>query len=211
MVRTNLRNALLLAGLLWLTLGRAAQTQSPYAEEVRAGAESIYVFRTTRTQHHSGATPACASAPFRSVDNDYYALWSIGLRATDSRVVDTHEREVGGFSACFGPLTRDKPLLMFATGSVAHIPWRGIGQCIVLPSQPPVRTAIAFTCHLTLSGLPPAYAGGFAVSSTLAPFISRTQPATAHVPGYLSTSVVVIRLWTQPAAAGRKGAVAGGS
>lgn len=84
------------------------------------------------------------------------------------------------------------------TGSVAHIPWAGSGESLVLKAQPPVRTAIAFTCHLQLSGLPRAYVGGSVVSSTLAPFISANQPATAHAPGYLSTSVVVIRLWRKP-------------
>ncbi len=189
---------MLFAALLCPAAGHTAQARSPYVEEIRAGLEEIFVFRTTRTQHHTVAMPLCASAPFHPVDTDYYELWSIGLRASDSRVADTHEREVGGFTACFGPLTRDRPFPMFATGSVAHIPWTGVGECLLVQSQPPVRTALAFTCHLKLSGLPPAYAGGFAVSSTLAPFISKTQPATAHVPGYLSTSVVVIRLWKKP-------------
>ncbi len=205
MIRTHGRSAVLLAGLLALTAAHAARAPSAYVQEVRAGLEDIYVFRTTRTEHHSGTTPACASAPFQPVNTDYYENWSIGLRSTDSRVVDTHEREIGGFTACFGPLTLAQPLDMYATGSVAHIPWTGVGQCLPLQSRPPVRTALAFTCHLRLSGLPPAYAGGFAVSSTLAPFISKTQSATAHVPGYLSTSVVVIRLWKKPTAAPREG------
>lgn len=203
MIRTNALNAMLLAGLLCPTAGHGAQTRSPYVEEIQAGLEEIYVFRTTRTEHHAGSMPACASAPFQPVDTDYYELWSIGLRAADSRVVDTHERGVGGFTACFGPLTLDHPLRMFATGSVAHVPWTGVGECLLLQSRPPVRTALAFTCHLKLSGLPQAYAGGFVVSSTLAPFISKNQPATAHVPGYLSTSIVVIRLWREPAGTGR--------
>ncbi len=195
MIRTNVRSVALLAALLYLTAARAAQTPSPYVQEVRAGLEEIYVFRTTRTQHHTGTMPACASASFRPANTDYYELWSIALRASDSRVTDTHERKVGGFTACLGPLVLNRPLQMLATGYVAHIPWTGAGECLPLQSRPPVRTALAFTCNLSLSGLPPAYAGGFAVSSTLAPFISKTQPATAHVPGYLSTSVVVIRLW----------------
>jgi hypothetical protein len=50
------------------------------------------------------------------------------------------------------------------------------------------------------TGGPPGYSGGFAVSSTMAPFLDKDQPPTAHVPGYLSTSVVTVRLWkTLPA------------
>ncbi len=207
----NARITSLLAGLLSVqalptATGQPVRTRSAYTEEVRAGLEEIFVFRTTRTQHHQGGAPACASAPFHPVDNDYYALWSIGLQAADSRVVDTHERAVGGFSACFGPLARDRPLEMYATGSVAHIPWTGSGECLVTKAQPPVRTALAFTCRLALSGLPDAYAGGLVVSSTLAPFISKTQSPSAHVPGYLSTSVVVMRLWKKPAQVNGRGA-----
>ena len=189
---------LLIAGLLWASASQASPTQSTYKQEVRAGAEEIYVFRTTRTQHHPGATPACAAAPFPSANEDYYDLWSIELRATDSRVVNTHKSEVGGFTACLGQLVQDHPVQMYATGTVAHIPWVGVGECVVLKSQPPVRTAVAFTCQLNLSGLPEAYSGGFGVSSTLSPFLSKDQPATAHVPGYLSTSVVTLRLWKKP-------------
>ncbi len=194
-----MRKSLLLAGLFYLSASHSAPQQSPYEAEVRAGAEEIYVFRTTRTRHEAGATPACASAPVASVNEDYYSLWSIELRGSDSRVVKTHQHEVGGFTACFGPLVRGQPLQMYAIGKVANIPWIGTGQCLALESQPPVRTAVAFNCRLNLSGLPEIYSGGFAVSSTLAPFLGKDQPPTAHVPGYLSTSVVVVRLWRKPA------------
>jgi hypothetical protein len=205
----TVRKSLLLASLIFPSLidwspVHSAPVQSPYEEEVRAGVEQIYVFRTTRTRHESGATPACASAPFASVNEDYYSLWSLELRANDSKVDKTHEREVGGFTACFGPLARGQPLQMYALGRIARIPWKGAGECLALESQPPVKTAIAFSCRLNLSGLPADYSGGFAVSSTLAPSLGRNQPPTAHVPGYLSTSIVVLRLWKRPATADRR-------
>lgn len=202
--RNGVFSMLLIASLLWPSASHAGPKDSAYKEEVRAGVEEIYVFRTTRTQHQSGATRACEVAPFPSANEDYYGLWSIELRASDSRVVKTHKRTVGGFTACLGQLTRDHPLQMYATGTVARIPWVGVGECEVLKSQPPVRTAIAFTCRLNLSGLPEAYAGGFLVSSTLAPFLGKNQGATAHVPGYLSTSVVTLRLWKKLPAATNK-------
>lgn len=198
--RTKARYMLMVAGLLWASASRAAPTQSTYKEEVRAGAEEIYVFRTTRTQHKPGATPACAAAPFPSIAEDYYDLWSIALRAADSRIVNTHRSGVGGFTACFSQPAPDHSLQMYATGTVAHVPWVGVGECAVLSSQPPVRTAFAYSCRLNLSGLPGAYAGGFVASSTLAPFLGKNQDATAHVPGYLSTSVVILRLWKKPTA-----------
>ena len=192
----------LLAGMLCASAsqGASGQTSAPqatYKDEVRAGAEEIYVARTTRTQHKSGATPACVAAPFPSMNEDYYDLWSIGVRARDSRIVDTHKCAVGGFTACFGQLAQGKPVAMYAIGTVAHIPWTGAGECVYVKSQPPVKTAVAFHCLLDLSGLPEAYAGGFGVSSTLQPFL-KDQPPTAHVRGYLSTSVLTMRLWRKP-------------
>lgn len=196
--------SLLLIALTWASSSQAiadrGPAQSAYSQEVKSGAEEIYVFRTVRTQHKSGATSACAAAPFPSANEDYYDLWSIELRARDSRVVNTHKAEVGGFTACMGQLVQGHPVQMYATGKIANVPWVGIGECAVLKSQPPVRTVVAFQCQLDLSGLPGGYSRGSLISSTLAPFLGKDQSAGAHVPGYLSTSVVTVRLWRKPVA-----------
>jgi len=189
---------LLVMTLLAMPAVYADKLQSLYKDEVAAGIEEIFVFRTSRTQHTSGQTSECAAAPFSSANEDFYELWSIQVQAADGRVVNTHLRKVGGFTACLGQLTRGQPLQMYATGTVAQIPWVGVGECLVLMSQPPIRTGIAFTCHLNLSGLPDRYSGGILTSSTLAPFLGKDQPPTAHIPGYLSTSVVTVRLWKKP-------------
>lgn len=196
---------LLLAGVLCgsstqAALGQSGSPRSTYKDEVRAGAEQIYVARTTRTQHKSGATPACAAARFPSVNEDYYELWSVEVRARDSRIMDTHKSLVGGFTACFGQLSQGRPVPMYAIGTIAKVQWTGAGECVYVKSQPPVKTAVAFHCLLDLSGLPDVYAGGFLVSSTVQPFL-RGQPPTAHVPGYISTSIATFRLWKKPAAA----------
>jgi hypothetical protein len=199
------RNLLLTAVSFCAWLGNASTTlsQSAYKDEVRAGVEEIYVFRTTRTAQTRGTTPACAAAPFASVNEQVFDLWSIESRAADSRIVNAHRRSVGAFTACFTSPAPDHSLQMYASGKVAHIPWVGIGECIVPKSQPPVRTVAMYTCRLDLSGLPDRYSGGFVVSSTLATLL-RDQPATAHVPGYISTSIVTLRLWKKPAAASGK-------
>lgn len=130
-------------------------------------------------------------------NNDCYVLWSIGLRASDSRVIDTHEREVGGCNACFPKLTAARTLQMYAIGTVAHIPWIGLGTCRRTQAHPSVRTLFGFTCELKLGELPDSYTGGLVVSSSPATYL-KGQPRTAHVPGYLSTSVEVVRLWKWP-------------
>ncbi|HEX4001471.1 MAG TPA: hypothetical protein VHX36_02410 [Candidatus Acidoferrales bacterium] len=193
----------LIVCLLYAPALPAGSTQSSYKNEVKAGVEEVYIFRTIRKQHKSGATPACAAVPFTSTSEDYYDLWSIALGSGDSRVVDTHKHDVGGFTACLGRLVPNQPVQMYATGTVARIPWTGIGECAPQKAQPPVRTVIAFSCTLALSNLPDRYVGGLVVSSTLSVFLGKNQEPSAHVPGYLSTSIVVIRLWKKAAAAGQ--------
>ena len=187
------------AAVMIATLSGCASPGTPSAatpgSELGGSAEEIYVFRTTRTRHVRGPTAACAPAPFASANEDYYELWSIELRSRDSRLVDARRSAVGGFTACLGQLAAGQPVPMYAMGTLAEIPWTGVGECMPAKSQPPIRTAIAFTCRLDLNGLPPKYAGGFLVSSTLAPALGANQPANAHVPGYLSTSIVSVRLW----------------
>ena len=192
-------------GILVVTLVSACAShggprEAAAASEVGGAAEEIFVFRTARTRHVRGPTAVCAPAPFASANEDYYELWSIGLRARDSRILNARQSSVGGFTACLGQLAMGQPVPMYAMGTLATIHWTGLGECVALKSQPPVRTAIAFTCRLDLHGLPPGYAGGFLVSSTLAPALGANQPADAHVPGYLSTSVVSVRLWKESVA-----------
>lgn len=187
------RNALLVAISFCAFANHKTAAQSEYRDEVRAGVEEIYVVRTTRTALKRGATPACAAAPFTSVSEQVFDLWSVEVRA-DGRVVNAHKKSVGSFTGCFGQPAQDYSLRMYATGTVARISWAGLGECIVPKAQPPVRTVVAYTCHLDLDKLPDTYAGGFLVSSTLQPVL-RDKPPTAHVPGYVSTSVVTVRLW----------------
>jgi hypothetical protein len=187
--------ALLLTNAATGLLTACATTPAAYRDELKSGVEEIYIFRTIRTQRTPGATPTCAAAPFTSAREDHYALWSIEPQAADARVTDTHRSNVGEFTACFGTLAKDQPLPMYATGTIAKVPWTGVGECTLLKAQPPVKTALAFSCNLTLGGLPEAYASGSAISSTLSPLLGQNADPGAHVPGYLSTSVVTIRLW----------------
>jgi hypothetical protein len=195
LISSGMYRAALMAILLSACATQGKPGEAASGSDAGGAAEEIYIFRTTRTRHERGPTAACASAPFSSANEDYYELWSIQLRARDSRLIDAHQGDVGGFTACLGQLAAGQPVPMYAMGSVAHVPWTGIGECAPLKSQPPIRTAIAFTCRLDLAGLPSDYAGGFLVSSTLTPVLGADQPADAHVPGYLSTSVVTVRLW----------------
>ena len=183
---------------------QAEQTAAVYKQEITAGTEEIYVFRTSRTEATPGGTPFCAAAPFVSIREDFYALASLELNTKTSKVTNTHVRPVGGFRACFtgfSPVVEGqaRTLQMFAKGETAGIPWTGQGGCVVMAAQPPVRTVLALNCQLALSGLGEPYASGLLVSSTVAPVLGANARPDAHVPGYLSTSVVTLRLWKKGA------------
>jgi hypothetical protein len=177
------RNVLFAAVMFCTGANQASprSAQSEYKNEVWAGIEEIYVFRTTRTDLKRGATRACAAAPFASASEQDFDLWSIDVRGADGRVVNTHKSGVGAFTGCFSQPAQDHSLQMYATGTVAHVPWVGVGECIVPKAQPPVRTVAAYTCRLDLSGLPEKYFGGLLVSSTLTTLL-RDQPSTALCP-----------------------------
>lgn len=166
-----------------------------HAHEVTGGKEEVHVFRTSRTQRVRGSTELCRAAPFESVAEDHYALASFTTDSATSRIDDSHVLPVGEFRACFGAAVTGQPIAMYARGRVGALEWSGRGECSGMPSQPPDRRVVAFNCNLTLDGLPPEYVGGWATSSTLQPVLGADAAADAKVEGYLSTSVVVMRVW----------------
>ena len=166
-----------------------------FKRETTAGREEIYVFRTARTTRTRGSTPACMEAGFESKAEDFYALWSVALNSMTARVTDGHVKPVGGFTACFGATVPNQPFKMFATGHVGTLHWTGRGECTPMTAQPPEPTVRAFNCNLSLEALPAGFAGGWLTSSTLAPILGATAAPDAHVEGYMSTSLVTLRLW----------------
>ena len=190
-------------GIVTATPALAARTESPAAafkEEVSAGLEEIFIFRTTRTARTRGATPFCVDVRFDSASEDHYTLWSMKLNTKTSRVAATHEHPVGEFRACFAALTAGKSFSMYASGTVGGLSWKGNGECLPMSAEPPVSTLRTFNCNLEISDLPDEYAGGLLTSSTAAPVLGASAAPDAHVRGYLSTSVVTLRLWKKSAA-----------
>ena len=191
-IRTLALQLLLPATLCYGCAGAPTHQPSLFEDEVGAGVEEIHVHRTVRTEHQRGATPACAAAPFPVMTDDVYELWSMETRAADSRVANSHVERVGSFRACIGALEVGRPLLMYTLFTSKDLSYTGNGECNPPRTQPPVRTVLSLNCVIDLDGLPPEYSGGVAVSNTLAPVTG------THVRGYLSTSVIVARLWRKP-------------
>jgi hypothetical protein len=66
-----------------------------------------------------------------------------------------------------------------------------------MKSKPPAPKLLVLSCNGDLSELPSPYIGGYLTTSSLAP--SGGKEAT-HVRGYLSTSVITMRLWKRSSA-----------
>ena len=164
-----------------------------FNSEMTGGVEEVYVLRTVRSAHTSGATPECSAAPFTVANDSVYQLWSMAVQKSDGRITDSHASSPGSFRACIGSLT-DRVIPMYAIFNVGGLNYTGVGECLLTKTPPPVKTLLPLNCVLDLTGLPAPYTGGILVSSTLTP-VGRDLPIDAHVPGYLSTSVVTTRLW----------------
>jgi hypothetical protein len=176
----------------------ATPPSGDYHHEISAGLEEIYILRTVRKEHTQGATPACAAAPFEVANEDVYELWSMEQQSSDGRLLQTHKEQAGSFRICIGPLAAGKPFSIYTVFQIGGKQHTGLGQCSATPGQPPLKTLLGLSCVANASDLPPEYAGGSMISSTLAPVLGRDQPVDAHVPGYLSTSIIVMRLWKKP-------------
>jgi len=166
-----------------------------YDQEISAGLEEISISRTTRTEFIQGATPACAPAPFTAASEQHYDAWSISLRGSDGRVVKTHEKQIGEFMACFGSITPTGTLPMYAAGTLGSLSYVATGECRFMKSKPPTLKLLVLHCSGDLSGLPADYVGGYLTTSSLAPSGGKEA---VDVPGYLSTSIITMRLWKKP-------------
>jgi hypothetical protein len=178
----------------WGDFSRAAN--SVYREEVSAGLEEIYLTRTTRTQYIQGATPACSAAPFATTSEQHYDTWSINVRASDARIVGTHQRLVGEFTACFGPVGPGGTFSAYSRGVAGSLTYTALGECRFMRSKPPAPKLLVLACALDLGDLPGDYSGGYITTSSLA------ASDGIHVRGYLSTSVITMRLWRKAVPAG---------
>jgi hypothetical protein len=166
-----------------------------FEQEITAGLEEISVTRTIRTQFIQGATPVCSAAPFPAVSEQHYDTWSLSLRTSDARVVKTHEKQVGRFMACFGSVNPTGAFAMYSTGTAGSLSYTVIGECRFMKSKAPAPKLLVLTCNGDLSGLPAEYVGGYLTTSSLAPSGGKDA---VDVPGYLSTSVITMRLWKKP-------------
>jgi hypothetical protein len=137
--RMNPKKWMLVMACSAATLSPAAEPiiASTIQEEISAGLEQVFVFRTARTARTRGPTPGCQAAGFASNAEDVYRLWSIRTVQSTARVKDAHVRAIGEFRACFGAATATQTIPMYAFGTMGGIGWNGRGECVGMAAQPP--------------------------------------------------------------------------
>jgi hypothetical protein len=156
-----------------------------------SAAEDIFVMRTHRTSRIEGATPACAAAPFTTRQQDYYELYSVRTDEATGMVTDAQASPVRGFTACLGEFRENGTFDMFMVGQMAQgDAYQATAECEIVAGGAPVEGSFLLHCHGLMTDPPSGYGGGYVTSSTLAP-----TGAASDVPGYVSTSIVTMRLW----------------
>lgn len=160
----------------------------PQPQETPSAVEEVYVFRSVAERTTQGVTDFCREqAPFTaSLENDY-SLWSIAGEESTGRVSDAKRRQIGRLRVCIAP-NSDGTARLFASGTINGIAFKGIGDQSVAQQTPTIRSNVN---RFLLDGLPPPYVAGIVSSNTV-------RPTPADSPGYVLSSVAVVRLWKRP-------------
>ncbi len=171
---------------------RAARTTAPIQTTAN---EDIFVVRTTRASTVEGATPECAAAPFPVRQHDTYDLHGVETDAATGLVTDPLGPVVGGFNGCLGEFRPDGAFDMFTFGALNGSDYGGLVHCQLLAAGEPVEGALLIHCEGKADDPPEGYVGGLMISNSMAP-----TGGAMDVPGYTTTSIIVMRLWRAPPA-----------
>jgi hypothetical protein len=159
--------------------------------------EDIYVLRSIREQQTPVAdwcaSPRTGFEPFPTDAERFFSFWSVRTATESGKIVDAKQQRVAELRACFGP-TQDRARQNFyAEIQLGAISFRGKGECMALMMDFPEAGLFPVRCHLILSDLPDAFAGGLLTTNTIttgARFGGESEP-----PGYTQASIATIRVW----------------
>jgi hypothetical protein len=164
-----------------------ALAQSPPAE-TPSPVEEVYLFRSLFEKITTSETEFCRrEAPFTATVENAYSLWSVESDAASGRVIAARRQRIGDLRACVG-VHPDGRVRLYALGTINGIAFRGEGDQYASQQTDTVNSRVN---RFLLERLPPPYVAGLLSSNTV-----RTTPPDA--PGYLQSSVGVIRLWRRP-------------
>lgn len=176
--------------ILLAAAASACATTTEQAVSRTAASEDVYVVRTVRASTVAGAAPECAAAPFPTRGYDVYDLRSVDVAADTALIAAPSGPTVGGFNACLGEFRQDGTFDMFSFGELNGSAWSALAHCTIVAAREPVEEAALLHCTARIEDPPAGYVDGLLISNTMTP-----RGSALDVPGYVTTSVIVMRLW----------------
>ena len=162
------------------------------ASTAPAAVESIFVAHSSRVSASAPPTSFCDKAPFKATREAYMKWLSVETRPEDGRLSNSAARVIGDIRGCFGSSETQAFENAYTEGTIAGIPFKGIGTCETLANFP--ENGITHVrCFQSLSGLPKEYMGGVILNNGI-----RSQNGKGDAsdpPGYLQSGIATIRLW----------------
>ncbi|HSG01054.1 MAG TPA: hypothetical protein VLA20_07975 [Vicinamibacterales bacterium] len=188
----GLRRSCTVTALLLATLSLPVAAQNRRADPP---VEEIVILRSIRL---SRVTPTDFCAPARTgfspaTAEDRYEFRAVATEAASGTVTDANGPRAGTLHTCLSPTSDPLIQSFYAEGEVGGMPLVGRGQCRRISRDFPETGIILATCHLELTGLPPAYVGGQLTSNTVGSRL--LLGPDSDPPGYTQPSIATVRLW----------------
>jgi hypothetical protein len=181
-------------GAILISYQASAQNTQEIQSAALSSVEEIYIGRSVREAHITSAEfCSITRTSFEASNEDRFTFRSTASRASDGRVVDADVQTIGSLHACFGQTADPAITSFYAEGLLGTIPFKGVGECLVVKPNFPERGLHPLRCFLDLSGLPAEYIGGVLTTNSV---LSRKVLGTeTDPPGYTQVSIATIRLW----------------
>jgi hypothetical protein len=157
--------------------------------------EDIYVAHSIRVSTVSPPTAFCTNAPFKegTITEAHYTWSSVETKASDGRLLNSSVKIIGNIRACFGTTPDPSVLNAYSEGTIAGVPFKGIGRCDQEAPGFPEAGITTRRCFQILSGLPANYVGGVILNNSIT---SQNANGDLSSPrGYLQSGLATIRLW----------------
>jgi hypothetical protein len=156
--------------------------------------EEIYVAHSIRISTTVPATAFCANAPFKGgrILEAYFTWSSVETSANDGRLSNPAVNTIGDIRGCFGSTPDPTFSNAYVEGTIAGIPFKGMGNCQA-QADFPEKGIDHVRCFTALTGLPNNYVGGALLNNAIGS--QSNIGSTSSPPGYLQSGLATFRLW----------------
>ena len=203
-VLTIAASAILLACTTPGVEGSESLSEQRQAIEVPPDVEDVVVFRSVRVSRvlppaQNGVCAAAGLLGKTGAADQHFELWSVKTRNNTAMVVDNQKLLVGTMEACTAASATAGVLDFYGTGHLdasgndPAIDYAGSGTCRSQGANSPVTGITRFVCMLNLTSASAPYVGGQLASNTISSL--NINGDETNPPGYVQSSIAVVRLW----------------